>query len=177
MNSRKYNRIIVVILLLVFGAWLVFTILPSGGTSTSVKNPAASPKAVEPQFIKEGELVFLNPESQDTIQTLDIELAERMDEIQYGMMYRKSMDEHTGMLFIMPEERRQSFYMKNTFVSLDIIYINSKGEVVSIQKNARPLDESSLPSEGPAAYVLEVVGGYSDKYGIDKGTKIVWKRT
>lgn len=177
MNSRKYNRIIALVLLIAFGAWLLFTILPDGGTSTSVKNPTAQPKAVEPKFMKEGELAFVNPETKDTIQEIDIELAERPDEIQYGMMYRKSMDEHTGMLFIMPQERPQSFYMKNTYVSLDIIFVNSKGEIVSIQKNARPLDETSLPSEGPATYVLEVIGGYTDKYGIDKGTKIVWERS
>lgn len=177
MSSKKTNRIIAIVLLLAFGAWLVFTILPGGGTSTRIENPAAQPKEVEPRFVKEGELAFLNPATKDTIQQIDIELAERPDEIQYGMMYRKSMDENTGMLFIMPQERPQSFYMKNTYVSLDIIYINSKGEVVSIQKNARPLDETSLPSEGPASYVLEVKGGYTDKYGIEKGTKIVWERS
>lgn len=177
MSRKKTNRVIAIVLLIAFAAWLVFTILPGGGKSKRPGKPSARPVTVEPRFMKEGELAFVHPETKDTIQQIDIELAERPDEIQYGMMYRKSMDEQTGMLFIMPQERPQSFYMKNTYVSLDIIYINSRGEVVSIQKNARPLDETSLPSEGPAAFVLEVKGGYTDKYGIGKGTKIVWERS
>ena len=58
----------------------------------------------------------------------------------------------------------------------DIIYINDAMEVVSIQKNAQPLNESSLPSEGPASLVLEIKGGLSDRWGIEKGQKIRWKR-
>jgi uncharacterized membrane protein (UPF0127 family) len=64
--------------------------------------------------------------------------------------------------------------MKNTLISLDIIYINTNGDVVSIQENAQPLNTTSLPSEEPAAYVLEVLGGTSAQWGIEKGTQIVW---
>ena len=107
---------------------------------------------------------------------LDIELAESVAEIQYGMMYRKSMDRNMGMLFIMGSEAPRSFYMKNTYVPLDIIFINDDMKIVSIQKNAKPLDETSLPSEGPASLVLEVKGGLSDELGLVKGQKIRWNR-
>jgi len=173
----KRNRIIAIALLLAFGAWLVFTILPSGSGSSNARNPKRpQPSHVEPQFTKEAELAILESAAADTIVALDIELAEDSREIQYGMMYRKSMDPKTGMLFLMPQERRQSFYMKNTYVSLDIIFINSKNEIVSIQKNAEPLNERSLPSEGPASMVLEVKGGLSDELGLKKGNKIRWNR-
>lgn len=172
-NAR--NRIIAIALLLAFGAWLLFTILPSGSTAPkSTKRP--KPTRVEPPFTKEGELAILDSTGQDTLFQLDIELAESSAEIQYGMMYRKSMDRNTGMLFLMGQERPQSFYMKNTYVSLDIIYINDALEIVSIQRNAEPLNERSLPSEGAASLVLEVTGGLSDELGIGKGNKIRWTR-
>src|SRR5690606_32621712 len=110
----------------------------------------------------------------DTLKMIDIELAESPEEIEYGMMYRKSMDENTGMLFMMGEERQQSFWMKNTYVPLDIIFINRDNVIVSIQKDAAPLTENSYPSEAPASMVLEVHGGFSDEYNIRKGVKVIY---
>lgn len=176
--SRSAKRIVAIVLLAAFGLWLVFTVFPIGGPSGDSGSGSSSKpvKTYEPAFTHEGTLGFINTESGDTLKKIDIELAESSEEIQYGMMYRKSMDPNTGMLFLMGEERRQSFWMKNTYVSLDIIYINSKNEVVSIQKNAEPLSERSLPSEGAASMVLEVKGGFTDEQGITKGTQIYYHR-
>ncbi len=174
MKNRR-NQIIALVLLLAFAAWLIMTILP-GKQSSSKSSKKPHPARVEPKFIKEAELAILDSTATDTVMLLDIELAESVAEIQYGMMYRKSMDRNMGMLFIMGRERPQSFYMKNTYVSLDIIYINDKQEIVSIQRNAIPLNETSLPSEGPASLVLEVKGGLSDELGLKKGQQIRWQR-
>jgi uncharacterized membrane protein (UPF0127 family) len=171
---KNNKQIIAIILLVAMGLWLVFTFLPSGSNTNGSDNNKVN--LVEPKFYKEATLAVLDSSNGDTIKIFDIELAESMNEIQYGMMYRKSMDPNTGMLFIMGEERKQSFYMKNTYVPLDIIFINNKMEIVSIQKNAIPLDETSLPSTGPASYILELLGGESDKLGISAGNKISWKR-
>ena len=65
--------------------------------------------------------------------------------------------------------------MKNTEFALDIIFINSKNEIVSIQKNAQPLDQTSLPSEAPAMLVLEVNAGLSDQWTLEPGDKIRWR--
>ena len=62
--------------------------------------------------------------------------------------------------------------MKNTMISLDIIYLDKDKKVVSIAKNAKPYDETSLPSEAPAMYVLEINGGLADKWGVDKGDRV-----
>jgi uncharacterized membrane protein (UPF0127 family) len=62
--------------------------------------------------------------------------------------------------------------MKNTKIPLDIIYINADKKIVSIQKNAKPLDETSLPSEAPAKYVLEINAGLSDQWNLQSGDKI-----
>lgn len=175
--KRNTGRIVAIALLVAFVGWIVFTSIPMGSEK---KSPAKTGNSVvheyEPKFTKEGELWITSSETADTIKMLDIEIADNATETQYGMMYRKSMDPNTGMLFIMPIEQQQSFWMKNTYVSLDIIYINSKFEIVSVQKNAEPHNLKSLPSEGPALYVLEVVGGFADQHGLKKGDKVSFKR-
>lgn len=173
MKNNK-QRWIALALLVAFGLWLVFTVLPKGVPS-SKGGRLNHPAKAEPRFTKEAELSVLDSNNV-LVSKFDIELAESMAEIQYGMMYRKSMDPKTGMLFLMGQERPQSFYMKNTYVSLDIIYINDAMEIVSIQKNANPLDETSLPSYKPASLVLELKGGLCDELGIQPGFKIKWNR-
>ena len=125
-------------------------------------------------FTKEGELSLfdLKDSIPNLITKLDIEIAEDEYQIQTGLMYRESMLKNEGMLFIFPEEAPRSFYMKNTRFSLDIIFIDAKNKVVSIQKNAQPLNESSLSSEGPAKYVLEVNAKLSDMWNLKKGDSI-----
>lgn len=176
--SRSTRRFVAFFLLLAFGLWLVFTVFPFGETSIeSDAQERNSPVEVyEPKFKPEGNLVFLDSLTTDTLIEIVIELAIEPEEVQYGMMYRKSMGPLTGMLFFMGVEDLQSFWMKNTYVPLDIIYINNKKEVVSIQKNTKPLSEESLPSKWPASMVLEVTAGFSDEHGIGKGTKIRFSR-
>ena len=82
------------------------------------------------------------------------------------------MDEARGMLFVFPNSEQRSFWMKNTFIPLDIIYISADKEIVKIVKNAVPRSEKSLLSEKDAMYVVEVVGGFCDKYNIIEGDKI-----
>ncbi len=175
MNKRS-RAIVAILLLVAFILWMVFSFLPGGEPVQSRPGGSTAQQAAyEPKFKDEGDLYFIG-EAGDTISRVDIELAETDEEINYGMMFRKHMDENTGMLFIRDVERQQSFWMKNTYVSLDIIYINSQNRIVSIQKNAEPLKERSLPSEGPAILILEVKGGYCDAHGIDKGTTIAYTR-
>lgn len=132
-------------------------------------------KAVKPitiSFKKEGELTLKKMASDSTITTLDIEIADDDYSTQTGLMYRKSMKPNQGMLFIFPDSDYRSFYMKNTEISLDIIYISEDKRIVSIQKNAKPMDETSLPSEAPAKYVLEVNAGLSSTWNLEKGDYI-----
>ncbi|HCQ16122.1 MAG TPA: DUF192 domain-containing protein [Cryomorphaceae bacterium] len=173
--NKTTRAVIALILLLAFIGWLFMTVIPLGSKRPSPGGDGAGETGTtyEPKFRDEGDLVLVSGEG-DRVKTIDIELANTPEKIQYGMMYRKSMEEDEGMLFFMGEERPQSFWMKNTYVSLDILFINSAGEVVSIQKNAEPLSEKSLPSEGNASMVLEVKGGFSDRYGLKKGDRIYY---
>ncbi|MFT0716054.1 DUF192 domain-containing protein [Flagellimonas lutimaris] len=127
-------------------------------------------------FTKEGELTVMSTETDSIKANFDIEIAETEYETQTGLMYRKSMKEDRGMLFIQPTESLQYFYMKNTEIPLDIIYINTGMKIVSFQKNAEPFNENTLPSNAPAKYVLEINAGLSDQLGLQVGDSISFSR-
>jgi len=127
-------------------------------------------------FTKEGELAIIATETDTIKANFDIEIAENEYETQTGLMYRKSMKKNRGMLFIQPIESLQYFYMKNTEIPLDIIYINTGMKIVSFQKNAQPFNENSLPSNVPAKYVLEINAGLSDQLGLQVGDSISFSR-
>ena len=139
-------------------------------TKPSVKKPT---QPYEPPFRMDGTLWAIN--GTDTTAVFRTEYATTPAAIEIGMMYRRSMDKDMAMLFLMSGgDQLRSFWMKNTIVPLDIIYINSENEVVSIQANAQPLSTQSLPSGQPASYVLEVMGGEAAAQGIGVGTKVYW---
>ena len=121
-------------------------------------------KQTEVNFKKEGELTIFKADS--TKVTLDIEIADSEYETQTGLMYRNSMETKQGMLFIFDDVAPRSFYMKNTQIPLDLIFIDGNNKIVSFQKNAKPFDEASLPSNVPAKYVLEINADLVNKWGI-----------
>ncbi|MFH1194358.1 MAG: DUF192 domain-containing protein [bacterium] len=127
------------------------------------------------QFKKEGELSF-NSSDGKYLASIDIEFAESDFKRTQGLMYRNRMEENQGMLFVFPLEEPQSFWMRNTILSLDIMFVNSKFEIVKIHKNTTPYSEQSLPSDAPSIYVVEVNAGYAEKHNIKEGDKIVWRR-
>ena len=83
----------------------------------------------------------------------------------------KDIPEGHGMIFVFPDEQLRGFWMQNTLVALDILYIDAKGKVVKIVYG-KPKDETSLPSGKPAKYVLELEQGQARKYKIYQGTRI-----
>lgn len=129
-----------------------------------------------PQFKKEGEL-YLVKAAGDTIRKIDIEIADIESERTIGLMHRRSMPDTQGMLFIFEREEPRSFWMRNTLMGLDIIYIKADGTIESIAKYCVPKLEKSVPSKGPALYVLEVIEGFCDIHGVEEGDKIDFKRT
>lgn len=128
----------------------------------------------EVTFTKEGELLIKKAVNDSLLAKLDIEIADDEYQTETGLMYRKSMEDRQAMLFVFKDEIKRSFYMKNTEFALDIIFINRALKVVSIQKNARPLDYTSLPSAAPALLVLEVNAGLTDQWNLLPGDKIEW---
>ncbi len=128
------------------------------------------------EFTKEGELTITKQKVDTLIATLDIEFAESEYETQTGLMYRKSMDDHQGMLFIFPDEQMHSFYMKNTEIPLDIIFLKADLTIASFQENAKPMNETGLFSQVPIQYVLEVNAGLADKWLLEVGDKITYSK-
>jgi uncharacterized membrane protein (UPF0127 family) len=176
MGAKKKLKNLGTALVIIAVCFFVFMqILPSINNSSPKFSKSSSKNTFEPAFQKEGIGYFSN-DLGDTIAEFQIELAESNREIQIGMMWRKSMSKNVGMLFLMPEEKIQSFWMKNTYVPLDIIYINSERRVVSIINNAKPMSENPLPSMEPANFILEVSGGTCAKLGIQTGNLWKWKR-
>ena len=127
-----------------------------------------------PAFRNDGQLLFIDTETQESLFEIDIEVASTDIERATGLMYRAKMLENRGMLFLFAADQMQSFYMRNTLISLDIIYVNSDMVIVDFYPKTNPLDDTSLPSAEPAKYVVEINGGLCKKYGIEVGDKIVF---
>lgn len=102
----------------------------------------------------------------------DVEVAATGPERQRGLMCRETMEPAAGMLFIFENERALSFWMRNTLLPLDIIYFDAAGRFVSVQARAAPLDETGLPSAGPAKYVLEINGGLAQMTNLGPGSTL-----
>jgi uncharacterized membrane protein (UPF0127 family) len=101
-----------------------------------------------------------------------IEIAADDASREYGLMCRPHMTDGHGMLFEFAQPSEQTFWMKNTYIPLDIIYVAADGKIVSIARDAKPYDETPLPSYGAARGVLEINGGLAAKLGIEPGDVI-----
>ena len=101
-----------------------------------------------------------------------VELARTREQQARGLMYRTELAEGSGMLFVFDDETERSFWMSNTPISLDILYIRSDATVVSIAANTTPYSEKKIPSRGPARYVLEVPAGWSERHGVKPGDRL-----
>ncbi len=175
MRTGRSKSVVIVVMIMLFLAIVAVSIkklLPTTPDSTG-----GPPKTIysPPDFKSQGEFTFLNSDGSVKLK-LDMEVADNPDERQTGMMKRDKMTEEQGMLFVFNNEQIRSFWMQNTILSLDIIFINANQEIVFIQKNAIPFDQSHYWSEKPARFVLEVIAGYCDKYNIAPGDKVKWIR-
>ena len=129
----------------------------------------------EPTFKKEGELYFQSSENGKAITKIDIEKADTDMDREFGLMYRKSMPANEGMLFLFDANEQQSFWMHNTYIPLDIIFVDENNVITTIHENAKPLNDTSLKSKGAAKYVVEVNGGFAKQHSIKVGDKISWQ--
>ncbi|MDT8346799.1 MAG: DUF192 domain-containing protein [Flavobacteriaceae bacterium] len=116
----------------------------------------------------------ITSENDSLISGLKTEIADDDYQRETGLMYRKKMNENQAMLFVFENEASRGFYMKNTLLSLDIIFIDTEKRIVNIHKHAQPLSEKTLYSEAPAQYVLEVKAGLSEAWGLAPGNKVSW---
>jgi len=93
-----------------------------------------------------------------------------------GLMYRTELAPDAGMLFDFQEERPVSFWMRNTLIPLDMIFVAADGEVVNVHVNAKPHDPTPIPSAGPVRFVFEIAGGRAAQIGLKAGDKLMHPR-
>lgn len=101
-----------------------------------------------------------------------IEIADTPDLRARGLMHRDEMARGAGMLFIYEREEPTAFWMRNTRIPLDMIFIDGAGKVVHVHHRAVPFDETPIPSQAPVRFVLEVNGGLAETFGIAPGSEI-----
>ncbi|MFC2154202.1 DUF192 domain-containing protein [Candidatus Altiarchaeota archaeon] len=106
---------------------------------------------------------------------VEVEIADDRQEISRGLMFTQVLAEDQGMLFVFPKEETTSFWMKNTLIPLDMIWITEGGEIIYIEHSAQPCRSDPCRTYGPnspAKYVLEVNGGYCSKNNVTKDSQI-----
>lgn len=108
-----------------------------------------------------------------TTHTLDVEVAETAQQKAMGLMFRRSLPPGTGMLFPYGETREITMWMKNTYISLDMVFIKADGRVHRIAERTEPLSERIVASQGPVSAVLEIAAGEAARLGIVPGDRIV----
>lgn len=163
MKRKSINRIFIVALVALIAVVTIFIMNQEKNEQGFIVEKSS------PTFKKEGELMFLDGATSDTLATIDIEIADTDQKTVQGLMYRSSMPQNAGMLFLMKTEREQGFWMRNTYIPLDMIFVNSNMEIVTIHRNTTPMREDSYFSTAPALYVVEVNGGFTHNNNINEG--------
>lgn len=130
----------------------------------------------EPDELAVGELDFVNHDG-NVIHTIEIEFAEDDEARAKGLMHRRQLSLRQGMLFVFPAPDSLSFWMANTPLPLDIIFVGADSGIVNIAKRTTPLSREFIRSIDLAQYVVEVRGGFSDRFDIDTSTRIQWRKT
>ena len=106
------------------------------------------------------------------VQVFSVEMAATEEEKTTGLMYRKELPDGKGMLFDFSPAQEISMWMKNTYISLDMIFIRPDGRILRIAENTEPFSTKIIPSRGLAKGVLEVIAGTAKKYGIQPGDRV-----
>lgn len=154
--------------------WILALLVPAIVAYIYMSIPQSAAGSAGPQFTKEGTL-SITRDGQELV-ALDIEIADTREDITQGMMYRTQMAENRGMLFLMEDTKIQSFWMLNTLIPLDIIFLDEEGRIINIAADTPPKSIESVSSTAPARYVLEVNGGYAAKKGLQAGDLVSWER-
>lgn len=128
----------------------------------------AAPAAAKPAALQPLEVVTAKGRHAFQVEFVDTDATRAR-----GLMHRKSLAPDRGMLFDFKTERPVAFWMKNTLIPLDMIFIRADGRILSIARNTTPLSEAPVPSGGPVRSVLEIPGGRAAQLGILPGDRVL----
>lgn len=150
-------------------------VVPSPAEAPPPAAPAAScpPDPTGPPELAWGAVTFVDAPDRPRIR---IELAESNETRARGLMYRTRLEQDQGMLFVFPDEQRRSFWMKNTCIPLDMLFVDRHGTIVGIRENVPTLNLASRGVPCPAAYVLEVNAGWTREHGVFAGQRLEIER-
>ncbi|MCB9591510.1 MAG: DUF192 domain-containing protein [Sandaracinaceae bacterium] len=143
----------------------------AGAPPPSPSPPPVRPRAPSPRLTLGHAEVVLEPDGGEPV-TVQVEVAATVALQRRGLMFRRSMPRDAGMLFVFEEPEVQSFWMRNTYLRLDMIFIGEDHRVAGIVENAQPLTEAPRAIDAESKYVLEVHGGYAAAHGIVPGTRV-----
>ena len=147
-----------------FVALFLALLWASGGAAQSEQKP---------QIGLAHRMIEIERQGQDKpLLAFDVELPKTRDQEIIGLMFRTEVPVGTGMLFPVSPPMPVAFWMKNTLVPLDMIFIREDGTIANIAHKTKPRDLTPVPSEGPVAYVLEIKGGEAARLGIKAGDKV-----
>lgn len=158
LNSISFNCIALTALLLVF-----LSVLPGCGS-----NEQPQQRETGRTLTYTGSVTFLTSDK-DEITTIEVAIAETPEQRSLGLMDVRNMPTNKGMLFIFEHEEPLSFWMANTPLPLDLIFVNRSMQIVRIHHNAQPYSERQFPSGEPAIYVVEVNAGFCLDHDITEG--------
>jgi uncharacterized membrane protein (UPF0127 family) len=133
----------------------------------------AGPTAAQPETFQTYEKVPLEIKTASGTHRFSVELARTPDQQMQGLMYRRKLDPNAGMLFIYQEPVTARYWMKNTYIPLDMIFIAPDGRIASIAERTVPLSLATISSDGPVIAVLELNGGTVSRLGIKVGDRVV----
>jgi|GEM_PF-392092 len=167
----------------IYGSKILYRVLP---IEINLSQPQLMEQNKAEQFLKKHNLesiIGINNVKTEKVCDNDncfyAEITQSVEDLETGLMFRKYLDQDRGMLFVFPNEGKYSFWMKNTLIPLDLIWINANKEVVSLVKNAQPCRENICTSIIPnqkASYVLELNAGTVEKINLKIGDKITFKQ-
>jgi uncharacterized protein len=118
------------------------------------------------------ELQTLEIAGKTGVHAFQVEMAITPEEKEHGLMFRRELPEGRGMLFDFMVDQPVAFWMKNTYIPLDMIFIRGDGRILRIAENTEPMSERNIPSGGPVRAVLEVIAGTAKKFGIAAGDRV-----
>jgi uncharacterized protein len=133
------------------------------------------PAEAGPVIRPDGAVEMLKPDG-SVAATLVVEIAETPEARARGLMGKVLPDYMAGMLFIFESAQPQTFWMRNTPSSLDMLFVDAGGKVINIAAYTTPMSDQLYPSAGPAKYVVEAKAGFADRFGIRPGHTMRWKR-
>lgn len=138
---------------------------PAETTSASTKAPAAAPAPRGPR-------VVIERGAEQAALSVKVEVADEMHERQRGLMFREHMEADAGMIFLFERPQQLSFWMHNTLLPLDMVFIRADMTILGIVENATPRTDDPRQVPGLSQYVLEVNAGYAERNGVRAGQRV-----